>query len=274
MTRGKRTCKILKEIRQQIAENNEIEYVTSECHFQGECKGTCPKCESEVRYLENELNKRRQLGKVVTIAGISLGVAGSFSACNSAKQNELPVLKNDTLTEMSVHSDTVKLDTLSTLPKETIGTVVEIIGDVKPSIDILDEDYYTETGELIELPIFVIERERPIFCESEPYMTGRITDEVFLDDSDIKIIHNFLENNLIYPKKAKKKGIEGNVIVSFVLNPDGSLSKLELVQDIGYGCGEEALRVLKLMPKLQNVQDKKKNVSTQMQLPINFTLDK
>ena len=65
MTRGKRTCKILKEIRQQIAEKNNIEYITSECHFQGECKGTCPKCESEVRYLENELNKRRQLGKEI-----------------------------------------------------------------------------------------------------------------------------------------------------------------------------------------------------------------
>ena len=84
MTRGKKTCKILKEIRQQIADNNNIEYITSECHFQVECKGTCPKCESEVRYLENELNKRRQLGKAVAIAGISLGVVGSFSACNDS----------------------------------------------------------------------------------------------------------------------------------------------------------------------------------------------
>jgi len=104
MTRGKRTCKILKEIRQQIADNNEIEYITSECHFQGECKGTCPKCESEVRYLENELNKRRQLGKVVTVAGISLGIAGSFSACNPPKQEtvlETPAeIQQDTMYEL------------------------------------------------------------------------------------------------------------------------------------------------------------------------------
>ena len=83
MTRGKKTCKILKEIRQQIAEKNDIEYVTSECSFQGECEGTCPKCEAELRYLERELRKRQQLGKVVTIAGISLGVASTFAACNS-----------------------------------------------------------------------------------------------------------------------------------------------------------------------------------------------
>jgi len=85
MTRGKKVCKILKEIRQQIADKNDIEYITSECHFHGECKGTCPKCEAEVQYLENELHRRRQLGKVATVAGIasiSIGVAmTTFSSC-------------------------------------------------------------------------------------------------------------------------------------------------------------------------------------------------
>lgn len=52
MTRGKMTCRILKEIRRQIAEANDIEFVTSECRYQGDCAGTCPKCEAEVRYLE------------------------------------------------------------------------------------------------------------------------------------------------------------------------------------------------------------------------------
>ena len=81
MTQGKQTCKILKEIRQQIADKNNIEYITEECNFQGECKGTCPKCEAELRHLENELSKRRYLGKAVVIAGISLGIAGTFVNC-------------------------------------------------------------------------------------------------------------------------------------------------------------------------------------------------
>ncbi len=51
MARGKQTCKILKEIRRQIAEANGIEFVTSECRYKGDCLGTCPKCEAEVRYL-------------------------------------------------------------------------------------------------------------------------------------------------------------------------------------------------------------------------------
>ena len=48
---GKVTCRILKEIRQQIANANDIKFVTSKCRYQGDCLGTCPKCEAEIHYL-------------------------------------------------------------------------------------------------------------------------------------------------------------------------------------------------------------------------------
>lgn len=73
MTRGKQTCKILKEIRRQIAEANDIEFITSECRYKGDCLGTCPKCEAEVRYLEQQLRSRQLAGKLVNLAGISAG---------------------------------------------------------------------------------------------------------------------------------------------------------------------------------------------------------
>ena len=68
---GKNKCKILKEIRQNIADANEIPFVTAECKYQGNCKGTCPKCEEEVAYLENELKKRQQAGKKIAVAGLA-----------------------------------------------------------------------------------------------------------------------------------------------------------------------------------------------------------
>ncbi|MDE6496139.1 MAG: energy transducer TonB [Duncaniella sp.] len=74
MTRGKTTCRILKEIRRQIAEANDIKFVTSECRYQGDCAGTCPKCEAEVRYLEMQLSARRIAGKAIAFAGISAAV--------------------------------------------------------------------------------------------------------------------------------------------------------------------------------------------------------
>lgn len=83
---GKSKCKILKDIRQQIARDNDIEYVTSECKYQGECSGTCPKCEAELRYLEGELEKRRKMGKAVAVAGVAAAVMIGTSGC------ELPFL--------------------------------------------------------------------------------------------------------------------------------------------------------------------------------------
>ncbi len=78
---GKQKCKILKEIRAEIARSNEIEYVTSECQHKGDCKGTCPKCEAELRYLEKELEKRQRLGKTVAVAGMAVGIALTAAGC-------------------------------------------------------------------------------------------------------------------------------------------------------------------------------------------------
>ena len=65
---GKDKCKCLREIRKRIATENDINLVTEECTYKGECTGTCPRCEAEVRYLESELDRRQKMGKLVTLA--------------------------------------------------------------------------------------------------------------------------------------------------------------------------------------------------------------
>lgn len=69
--KGKQTCRILKDIRRQIAEANDINLVISECTHRGDCLGTCPRCEAEVAYLERELARRQAMGKAVCISGIA-----------------------------------------------------------------------------------------------------------------------------------------------------------------------------------------------------------
>jgi hypothetical protein len=81
MYKGKNRCRILKQIRQKIADENDIPFVTSECKYKGDCAGTCPKCESELRYLEAELEKRRSLGRKVSVAGVALAVSLSTAGC-------------------------------------------------------------------------------------------------------------------------------------------------------------------------------------------------
>lgn len=64
---GKQKCKALREIRRQIAKENNIEFNTSDCKYKGTCSGTCPKCDAELLYLNSELEKRKNLGKSVII---------------------------------------------------------------------------------------------------------------------------------------------------------------------------------------------------------------
>ncbi len=80
---GKEKCKILKEIRQKIADENDIPYVTRECTHQGNCRGTCPKCESEMRYLENQLRIRSSLGKKIKVAALCAGMALTAAGCSA-----------------------------------------------------------------------------------------------------------------------------------------------------------------------------------------------
>jgi hypothetical protein len=80
MTHGKNICKQLKEVRKRIAEENNIPLEIEECTYKGECRGTCPRCEAEVRYLENALAERLRIGKVATVAGLALGLAATAQA--------------------------------------------------------------------------------------------------------------------------------------------------------------------------------------------------
>ena len=96
MKRGKQICETLRGIRSEIARANEIEYTPRECHHEGDCAGTCPACESEMRWLEGQLSLRQSLGKAVTIAGLSLGMASlaSCTACGGGGeqlQGEVPL---------------------------------------------------------------------------------------------------------------------------------------------------------------------------------------
>ena len=93
MTRGKETCKILKDIRQQIALENGIELVISECKHQGDCAGTCPKCEDEVRYLENQLLVRKNLGHQISIVGMAASITAAvvLSSCERPLEGMPPL---------------------------------------------------------------------------------------------------------------------------------------------------------------------------------------
>ena len=127
--RGKNKCKILKQIRQKIADENDIPYVTRECTYQGECKGTCPKCEAELRYLEQELERRRSLGKAVAVAAVAAGLTFSLTACVPKSPQA------GSGTEPMIHTggapDEV-LGNIETCPPEETQTAEPLEGEIAP----------------------------------------------------------------------------------------------------------------------------------------------
>ena len=266
MNRGKHVCKILKEIRQQIADKNEIEYVTSECHFQGECKGTCPKCEAEVRYLESELNKRKQLGKAATIAGISFGVVGSFAACNYSPKQEI-VAGDIPVVEMT-EQDTIEIPAIpmDTFATETEKKVVPIARSIDAVVGGIEDEVFIP----IDTSVVKTENKNNDFV----YMVGGIEDEVRPEfQGGNEELYKFISNNLVYPKEAQEKEIEGRVIVRFFVEKDGSLSDIEVVKGIGGGCNEEVIRVMKMMPKWKAGQYKGEDARYPLTIPVNFKLE-
>ena len=124
MARGKQTCKILKEIRRQIAEANGIEFVTSECRYKGDCLGTCPKCEAEVRYLEQQLRVRSLAGKAIALAGISAASLAMLMPMTSQAQT-LQKPQNILKGSIPVMADTITVRGVAlsgdTLPDGTIS---------------------------------------------------------------------------------------------------------------------------------------------------------
>lgn len=82
----------------------------------------------------------------------------------------------------------------------------------------------------------------------------------------------FIADNLQYPDDAQENEIEGTVRVKFVIEKNGALTNIEIVNKLGYGCDEEVIRVLKRMPKWAPAMLKGEPVRSQFTMPVSFRL--
>jgi protein TonB len=82
----------------------------------------------------------------------------------------------------------------------------------------------------------------------------------------------YLADHIQYPPQARENGIEGKIVVSFVVQKDGSITMLQLVKGIGFGCDDEALRVIAAMPKWNVGRQNGQLRAVKLVLPIYFKL--
>ncbi len=82
----------------------------------------------------------------------------------------------------------------------------------------------------------------------------------------------FVCMNVEYPEQARKANVEGTVYASFCIDRDGSVSNITILRDIGYGCGDAVVKMLQSMPRWKPAKVRGKNVRSEFNLPVTFTL--
>lgn len=266
MQRGKYKCKQLKAVRKRIADENGIPLEQKECTYDGPCRGTCPHCEAEMKYIEKALTERIRLGRVATVAGLSLGLA----ACGGQDRSTDTILTTDS----SLAADTLPVADTASPSEDTVYPEVTTTGLIILPPDSLEIPPPPPADD--SLPISIcpvqlgevddedeIEGESTIFVvvEQEPSFPGGM-------DS----MYAFIQRNLRYPTQAIDNDVSGKVYVTFVVEKDGSISNPKLLRDIGFGCGAEAIRVVKAMPKWNPGKQRGKPVRVQFNLPVSFSL--
>jgi TonB family protein len=202
-----------------VAAANGIDLEIPDCTFEGECPGTCPRCEAEVRQLERELSHRQSLSQKVAIVGVAMGLAISGMSVASA-QNVNP-------------SDSVNCKSL-------------------------EMDGFADDGTSADDELIVGDARAPQVRAEFP--------------GGMPALREFLAANCHYPKEALEQKQQGVVLLEFVVEKDGSISTITVIRSVCKALDEEAIRVVRAMPKWKPGEEFGQPCRSFFQLPITFAL--
>ena len=156
--------------------------------------------------------------------------------------------------------------------EEEQKTVEELI-DKKEDIGNEDKKGNDEAAPTIEEnPSELQVIEEPKVVEEKTYEMFDIQKPPSFPGGEAELM-KFLNKNIEYPALAKENNIQGVVALTFVVNKDGSVSDVAIVKEIGGGCGKEAVRVVKSMPKWSAGEANGHPVKVRFTLPVRFRLD-
>ena len=139
---GKVTCEALKKVRKQIADANGIPYEPVACNHKGDCRGTCPACEAEMRYIERELAVRKRKEGHLHIVGVAKDLLPSYESM--AKHAAAVAIA--AATSLSAMPTEVCAKKSSTATTEQVGKIVTVKGVVKDEAGVLPGTLVTIKG--------------------------------------------------------------------------------------------------------------------------------
>ncbi len=153
-------------------------------------------------------------------------------------------------------------------PEPEVATEVKVIdNDAQSDNELNVVEAFDETKPVEAVPVSAepekeeAEEEIFVFVEEEASFPG-----------GVDALYAYLNKNLQYPELARESNISGTVVIKFVVEKDGSITRASILREIGGGCGKEALRVVKGMPKWKPGKQSGRAVRSEFTLPVQFEL--
>ncbi len=163
-------------------------------------------------------------------------------------------------------------NTIQEPPVPPIQVPVEII--IEPDEKFIDE----KTNQIFDIDYNESEELPEIVLSAPPIIDDPDEIKDFVDKQasfvgGMEAWYKYLQKNLTYPNQARRMGIEGTVIVRFIVNTDGSIQDVEVLRGIAGGCDEIAKKVIEESPNWNPGINKDRPVRSRMTMPIRFKLN-
>ena len=152
-------------------------------------------------------------------------------------------------------------------PPKTVTQIKIVNNNVKVNTDV---DIDVEANMNTKVAEYVPPEEEDVIPEQHIFM---VVEQMPFFPGGQGALMKYLAEHIKYPELAKESGIQGRVFINFVVEPDGSIDHVKVLRGIGGGCDEEAVRVVKSMPRWIPGKQRGKPVRVSFNLPVKFTLE-
>jgi protein TonB len=214
--------------------------------------------------LENKKGYFFEIGMIIAL----LVVFGAFSMKSYDKKtvNQLQVAMDDAPEEIIPITEQKVKPPPPPPPKQV--TQIKIVED---DVEVEDDlDFDVEADDATEFEEYIPPEEEEE--EVEEQQIFQVVENMPEFPGGRGALMKYLATNIKYPPYAKEAGIQGRVFINFVVETDGSITAVKVLRGIGGGCDEEAIRVVKSMPKWKPGMQRGKPVRVSFNLPVKFTL--
>lgn len=207
-----------------------------------------------------------EIGLAVALALVLV----SFECVGSRDKEEVVITGAAMILDDEVMIQTEQIKETPPPPPQQTTTIVEIVADNIKVEDFNVDAEADEDTQVEEVEYSIEDTKEEEVVEAEIFQVVEQLPEFPGGD---EALFKYLSDNLEYPARAREAGIEGRVMVGFVVEPDGRISNVKVVRSKAAALDEEAIRVVKAMPKWKPGKQRGKAVRVQYQIPITFTLN-